>query len=190
MVVTRPRSPRGLTPLHATVLVRPGVVWRWVILTLAGLAALAVLAPRAYSHPLHTTLTEVTVASDGGVQIVLRAFVDDFSAAIAGNTRTVRAPVPTPSDTAAARYLARTVGLTDAAGRSAALVVTNVRRTGDLMWVTLRAPALRTVSGARLTNRVLFDRYDDQVNIVQTSISGRRQTLLFTKREGAVAKSI
>jgi len=54
----------------------------------------------------------------------------------------------------------------------------------------LRAPALRTVSGARLTNRVLFDRYDDQVNIVQTSISGRRQTLLFTKREGAVAKSI
>ena len=36
-------------------------------------------APRAYSHPLHTTLTEVTIAPDGSVQIVLRAFVDDFS---------------------------------------------------------------------------------------------------------------
>jgi hypothetical protein len=168
-----------------------GAVWRWVAVSLSALTALAVLAPRAYSHPLHTTLTEVTVAADGGVQIVLRAFVDDFSAAIAGNKGTAApAPVLTPADTAAARYLARTVALTDAAGRAAPLVIANIRRTGDLVWVTLRAPALRSVSGARLTNRVLFDRYDDQVNIVQTSIGGRRQTLLFTKREGATAKRI
>ena len=38
----------------------------------------------AYSHPLHTTLTEITMAPDGSVQIVLRAFVDDFSAAVTG----------------------------------------------------------------------------------------------------------
>jgi hypothetical protein len=58
------------------------------------------------------------------------------------------------------------------------------------VWVTLRAPELRGVAGARLTNRVLFDRYEDQVNIVQTSISGRRQTLLFTKSDGLAAKTI
>ena len=69
-------------------------------------------------------------------------------------------------------------------------MVANIRRTGDLVWVMLRAPTLRSVGGARLTNRVLFDRYDDQVNIVQTSIGGRRQTLLFTKRDGSIAKSI
>ena len=42
----------------------------------------------------------------------------------------------------------------------------------------------------RLTNRVLFERYDDQVNVVQTSVAGQRRTLLFTKRDGAAAKSI
>jgi hypothetical protein len=78
----------------------------------------------------------------------------------------------------------------DAAGRRVPLVVAGIRRTGDLVWVTLRAPELRSIAGARLTNRVLFDRYDDQVNIVQTSISGRRQTLLFTKSEGLAVKTI
>jgi hypothetical protein len=157
---------------------------------MAALLALAILAPRAYSHPLHTTLTEVSIAPDGGVQIVLRAFVDDFSAAIAGRKETSAPPVTTPTDSATARYLAQVVTLTDAAGRRAPLVVSGIRRTGDLVWVTLRAPGVRSVSGARLTNRVLFERYDDQVNIVQTSIAGRRQTLLFTKSEGAVAKAI
>jgi len=163
---------------------------RWAIVMGAMLTTLCVLAPRAYSHPLHTTLTEVTVAPDGGVQIVLRAFVDDFSAAIAGHRGPAATPVATPSDSAAARYLAGTVGLMDAAGRRVPLVVAGIRRTGDLVWVTLRAPELRSIAGARLTNRVLFDRYDDQVNIVQTSISGRRQTLLFTKSEGLTAKPI
>jgi hypothetical protein len=161
-----------------------------VVASLASLTALLLLAPRAFSHPLHTTLTEVTVAPDGGVQIVLRAFVDDFAAAIAGHKGAAPIPVATPTDSATARYLAGTVSLADAAGRRAPLVVAGIRRTGDLVFVTLRAPSLGGVAGARLTNRVLFDRYDDQVNIVQTSIAGRRQTLLFTKSEGLAAKAI
>ena len=80
--------------------------------------------------------------------------------------------------------------MSDAAGRRVALVVVRTRRSGDLLWVTLRAPVAGRAAGVHLTNRVLFERYDDQVNIVQTSIAGRRQTLLFTKRDGAVAKAI
>ena len=174
----------------ARTVVRRKERWRWTIVVSTMLTALGVLTPRAYAHPLHTTLTEVTVAADGGVQIVLRAFVDDLSAAIAERKGPAVIPVATPSDSAAARYLAGTVGLVDADGRRATLVVESIRRTGDLVWVTLRAPALRHIAGARLTNRVLFDRYDDQVNIVQTSIAGRRQTLLFTKNEGLAAKTI
>ena len=145
---------------------------------------------RAYSHPLHTTLSEVTIASDGGVQIVLRAFVDDFSAAVAGRAGALPPPIATPPDSATARYLANAIALTDAKGRGVALGLAGVRRDGNLLWVTLRAPASAGRAVARLTNHVLFERYDDQVNIVQTSIAGRRQTLLFTNRDGAAAKPI
>jgi len=151
---------------------------------------LGAVASRAYSHPLHTTLTELTIAPDGGMQVVLRAFVDDFSAAVTGHAPPTGTAITTPADTAVARYLGQTLALTDGRGRRSPLVVANVRRTDDLLWITLRAPALRSVAGARLTNLVLFDRWSDQVNIVQTSFGNRRQTLLFTKREGNVAKAI
>jgi len=156
-----------------------------VVVSAFGLAR----AQRADAHPLHTTLSELTVAPDGTVQIVLRAFIDDFAAAVTG-VPPRPGVIPTPADTAIARYLAQTVVLTDAAGRTAALTVTGTRRTGDLVWVTLRAPTGRATSWRRLTNRVLFERWDDQVNIVQTTVGTRRQTLLFTRGNGAVAKAI
>ena len=182
---------------HAVGKGRPGYVAgvrrspvRWLMRTaLLATAAIAVLAPPADAHPLHTTLSELTVSTDGTIQIVLRAFIDDLSAAVArGSTPT--GAMPALPDSAVARYLAETLMLTDASGRKAPLAVTGTRRTGDLVWVTLRAPTMRSSGGARLTNRVLFDRWDDQVNIVQTTVGSRRQTLLFTRRDGAVAKAI
>jgi uncharacterized protein DUF6702 len=166
------------------------VVARAAVIGVLLLAAIGIMAPSAYSHPLHTTLTELTVASDGSVQIVIRAFVDDFSAALTRRAALSGGPIATPPDSAAARYIGESVILTDGAGRRVALALAKVRRTGDLLWITLRAPALAPVAGARLTNRLLFERWDDQVNIVQSSVGARRQTLLFTKRDGTALKGI
>jgi hypothetical protein len=163
---------------------------RRAIVAAGFIAALGVSARRAYSHPLHTTLSELSIAADGSVQIVLRAFVDDLSAAALGRAGPQPAPVATPPDSATARYLGGTLAVIDAAGRHVALSLAGVRRTGDLLWVTLRTPTAPGRGDVRLTNRVLFERYDDQVNVVQTSVAGRRRTLLFTKRDGATAKSI
>lgn len=152
------------------------------------LAALGATVRDAYSHPLHTTLTEVSVGG-GTLQITLRAFVDDYAAVANGHGRRVLATNPALSDSMAARYASAKVTLTDASGRRIALTTTNVRRAGDLVWITLSAPAVRGTA-LRLTNSVLFERYDDQVNIVQAAIDGRRHTLLFTKRDGGTAKAL
>jgi hypothetical protein len=152
--------------------------------------AVGVFARQADSHPLHTTLTEVTISSDGALELRLRAFVDDFAAAVSGGSVAPPAATRTPADSATARYLASTLVLEDGAGRRLPMRVAGTRRANELVWVTLRAPATSRASGMRLTNRVLFERFDDQVNIVQTSVGGRRQTLLFTRREGATAKPL
>jgi hypothetical protein len=167
-----------------------GARWATRVLSALALVAIAVATtPRqAYSHPLHTTLTEITVARDGRMQIVVRAFVDDFAAAIARRPSMPIAETPTPSDTAAARYLATTLTLVDATGRRVPLRVTSVRRTNELVWVTLQTPPGNAERALRLTNRMLFERFDDQVNIVQATLAGRRQTLLFTSREGAASR--
>ena len=165
-------------------------VRRWVAVGAVLLVGVGARATDADAHPLHTTLTELTTLPDGTPQLVVRVFLDDFSAAVTRRVPEPGVPIPLPPDSAVARYLGETVLLSDGAGRRAPLVLAGVRRTEDLVWVTLRAPALRSMTGAHLTMRVLFDRWDDQVNIVQCAYGARRHTLLFTKRESSTAKPV
>jgi uncharacterized protein DUF6702 len=163
---------------------------RFVALGALLLFGMGARATDADAHPLHTTLTELTTLPDGTAQIVMRVFLDDLSAAVTRRPPAPAAPIPMPPDSAVARYLGEAVLLTDGAGRRMPLIVAGMRRTDDLVWVTLRAQTPRSMTGAHLAMRVLFDRWDDQVNIVQCTIGARRQTLLFTRREGSAAKPI
>jgi hypothetical protein len=81
-------------------------------------------------------------------------------------------------------YLSATFALTDERGRRLPLQWRGSRRQGDLLWISLSAPAM-TLAGLRVRNSVLCELYDDQVNIVQASGGGRRTSLLFTKGDGA-----
>ena len=131
------------------------------------LTALGILA----LHPLHTTLTQLAYRdADHMVEATVRVFADDFRAALKTDV----------SDSAAVAYLRSTFTLADRTGRPLAIVWCGLRRTGDLLWLCLRAPAAQGLSGLRVRVALLFDRYADQINIVQASYAGRRAALLFT----------
>src|SRR5438093_9650795 len=91
-------------------------------------------------HPLHTTLTQLSyAAADRTVVVSVRAFADDFRA-VAGDV----------SDSAAFGYLTTVLTLSDPAGRTLPLAWCGARRTGDLLWLCLHAPA-RGLAGLRVT---------------------------------------
>ncbi len=140
-------------------------------LTLATLAAWAAGA----AHPLHTTWTELSYGPDGRtIEVSVRVFVDDLRAALGREV----------TDASAFAYLASAVAVTDRAGRPLALAWCGMRRTGDVVWLCLRAPAPAGVSGLAgfgVEVRVLFEVYRDQINIVQASSEGRRTSLLFSR---------
>jgi hypothetical protein len=154
-------------------------------------AAIAVRARPAWTHPLHTTLTEIVLDSaDGTMRLTIRAFADDFSAAVAkhaGRQRPADYNVP-PADIAA--YVASAVSVEDPTGKHARLEWIGLRRTGDLMWITMRVPSVRALRGVRLASTLLFESFDDQVNIVQTTYDGHRHSMLFTAGDGHQLKPI
>jgi hypothetical protein len=140
--------------------------------------ALAALLGALALHPLHTTLTQLAYRDgDHMVEATVRVFADDFRAAL-------RADV---SDSAAVSYLRSTFTLADRAGRPLAIAWCGLRRTGDLLWLCLQAPAAQGLSGLRVRVALLFERYSDQINIVQASYAGRRAALLFTSGDAAKA---
>lgn len=124
-------------------------------------------------HPLHTTLTQLAWRpSDRSVELTIRAFAEDFQA-VAGDT-----------DSSMAAYLRSAVTLTDRAGHSIPLNWCGVRRTDDVLWLCVRAAAPDGPRGVRLQVRVLFERFGDQINIVQAAYAGRRESLLFVPGDG------
>jgi len=142
----------------------------------------------AAPHPIHSSLAEVThEASSRTVHVSLRVFVDDYTkasseyarrlAARPGAVRRTESPLVT--------YALAAFALSDKAGRRVPLKSCGGKRVGELMWLCFRAPAPRGLSGFQVQSLVLFDLYDDQINIVQASYGGKKTSMLFTRGDRA-----
>jgi hypothetical protein len=138
------------------------------------------------AHPIHTTMTQVTVsrvARGYEVELRVRAFVDDFSAAVA----TAGGRVP-PKDSSfavrdAAAYLNQTVRLYE--GRSPVkLEWCGMRREKDVVWLCLKTASPISNRQLALSQRMHMTLYDDQVNVVKVNDGGRNRSLLFVGRDG------
>jgi len=147
-----------------------------------------VRSERAEAHPLHTSLAELSYdAKTGALQVSLRVFVDDFTRS--ANAYQQAQSAARPVSTAATQspligYSLASFVVTDSRGRKVAFVSCGGKRVGDLMWLCFRGQAVPG-SQLRVLSQVLFDNFKDQINIVQTQLSGRRSNMLFTPGEGA-----
>jgi hypothetical protein len=130
----------------------------------------------ATAHPLHTTITELTYDSRSGVvTLLIRAFADDFGAAIALSTRDAREPRRT------VRYLAQRLELRGSDDRLVVLHWAGMKRTEDVVWIRLEGRAPAGVRGGTLRHGVLLDMFSDQVNILKVRYGRVERTLLFTR---------
>ena len=158
-----------------------------IAVSLSFCAAAFAFDPReAEAHPLHTTLAQLTF--DERAHLLtgsIRVFADDFSAAVSKH-----AGVKTPdddrvSDAAAFAYVSSTVQLTDAAHHPVALQWCGSRRVGDLLWLCVRAANTSGPDALQLSDQMLCELFDDQVNIVQAVSGEKHASALFTKGDGA-----
>ena len=154
---------------------------------LLAVTALPLLIPRiANAHPVHSTLA-VMQPDATGVTIRLRAFADDFSAAVA-RFAGKRPPVDSSASAAdIARYAAARFGVTTAAGKSVPITVCGIERARELYWICLRVESGNGASGLSVRNLVLTELHADQVNVVQVKRGTTNRTMLFTRGSKAVA---
>jgi len=161
-----------------------------LLATLMALLAICSTPALSWSHPLHTTLADVSIGTDGSLCVTVRAFADDFSAAVARHAGKPRPANFAVADADVASYIAATVVIQDLNGRRVPLEWSGARRGGDLLWITVRASGIRSLHGVRVAYSTLFESFPDQVNILQSNENGRRHTVLFTASDGRVLKPI
>ena len=158
-----------------------------LVLAIALSLAPLVLSTRdAIAHPLHTTLVQLTY--DEHTRILdasIRVFAGDFAAAVAK-----RAGAKTPDDdrvaeAAAFQYVTNTLRISDAAGHALPLTWCGSRRANDVLWLCVRASNAAAPSALVLSDQMLCELFDDQINIVQSVAGAQRTSMLFTKGDGA-----
>ena len=144
---------------------------------MVGFAPLLKFALMVAAHPLHTSFAQVTFDTRARtVEVSLRVFVDDYTSAAESWARGNVARSASPL----AGYAVASFALHESNGRTIALQSCGDKRVGDLMWLCLRGQITRSPSGASVISRILFERFEDQVNVVQTAYDGRKSNLLFT----------
>jgi hypothetical protein len=148
-------------------------------------AALIATPVRGDAHPLHTTLTEVTVDSAmHTVRVMVRVFADDFGTAVMRQAHLAVAPTGRAWTEAADRYVSTAVSITDRANRPVALRSCGTRRSADLLWICLEGATSESPHELRGGNSMLCSLFDDQVNIVQFVAGAQKHSVLFTKGDG------
>ena len=166
---------------------------RWVATRCLAIVALSMIAmtPLAHTaqagsvrHPLHTTLAELHYDERGRVvTITVRLFAADLAGALRRRGKTSLPDSPAGA-AATLAYLNETFILSSREGRPLPLRLEGIRRTGDLLWVTVSATSMSGLAGLTLRNSVLMDVFSDQVNIVQVADGAARRSLLFTPGAG------
>ena len=166
------------------VISRPRV--RTVALAVIG-ASLMLGAPSVgRAHPLHTSLAEISYdAKTQRIVVSLRVFVDDFTKASDAYQRQLvsrnqRARVQSPL----VSYALETFSIADAAGRQLPLESCGGKRVGDLMWLCFSARVASPPKSLKVSSRILFEMYKDQINVVQATLGSRKSNALFTPGDG------
>lgn len=147
-----------------------------------GLATRLALLPIVFAaHPLHTSLAEIAYdPAAKEIRISIRVFVDDLTKA----STAYAAAHKISAQTMFVDYTRSAFVVVDRGGHPLVLASCGSRPVGDLMWLCLRAPAPAGLAGMKVTHRILFDLYADQINIVQASYNGKRVSILFTRGDG------
>ncbi len=132
-------------------------------------------------HPTHTSAAELSQDSSGTVSVVIRLFADDIG-------ETVGAPPgQKPAGAALRSYLADRFAVLDPSGARVALAWDDGVILGDVLTLRARARVAGGLAGAKVTDRVLTERFADQVNLVRATYAGRSATLIFTRGDGPTA---
>lgn len=129
-------------------------------------------------------MSELTYDRAGGAVVLqVRVFVDDFAAAAARHAGTTADSGHVVPDAVAFAYTAAHLALADRSGRRLVLQWCGSRRQSEVLWICLRS-VVADLRGLQVRNTLMFDRFDDQVNLLQVVERQRRRSLLFTKGDG------
>jgi hypothetical protein len=144
-------------------------------------------------HPFHVTVTELIYKEDDkAVQIMHKIFVDDFEQTLNkayGVNLDILALKDTKSiDSLVSDYLSKKFSIA-IDGKKEEIVYLGSELEENVLWCYQEIYKVRRPKIFRITNEVMFEEFDDQSNLVHTTLNGELKTLRLQHNEGTAEVS-
>ena len=153
-------------------------IYKWLFLPLLALVLTSAKAPAL--HPFHVSVVEIEHnAEDKSLEISCKIFTDDFEKMLGqfGKTKVdlINPPDRKVVDKLIADYLAINLQL-KAEGKSLNFSYLGYEREDDAIHAYVEVTNVPTLKKLDLTNRIMYDLFDDQTNLVHVKVGGNRKS--------------
>ena len=146
-------------------------------------------APRALAHKFHTSFTEASYNAEAGtLEVTLRTFPDDLESAVRRRPAAGKTSAPPAArdrkkefEERVAAYVAETFRVRTAGGDPVKISWVGMDAGVDSAWLYFEVQLPAGTDTFGLSNRLLFDLFDDQINLVTLKTKDRRTALRFER---------
>lgn len=131
-------------------------------------------------HPFHVSVVEINHnATDKALEISCKIFTDDFEKVLAQNYKTkvdlTNPPSKAAMDTLVKKYIASHLSL-KANGKPVSFSYVGFENEDAAVFGYVEVDNIPSLSKLEITNNLMYDLFDDQVNIMHVIVNGSRKS--------------
>ncbi len=140
-------------------------------------------------HKYYISVTQVDyVSSQQAVQIITRVFIDDFEALLRerydGSITLMTDNEAQTTDPYIKQYLSEKLKI-KINGKPAKFTFIGKDYDTDIMRCYLEIENVSKITSIEITNRILFDKFENQQNIIKTKINDKQKSFILMKQKDA-----
>jgi hypothetical protein len=131
-------------------------------------------------HPFHVSVVEINHnAADKTLEISCKLFTDDFEKVLAQNYKTrvdlINPPDKAAMDTLVKKYISSHLSI-NADGKPGKLMYVGFERESEAVYGYMQVDGIASVKKIDITNKLMYDLFTDQVNLVHVIVGGNRKS--------------
>jgi hypothetical protein len=132
-------------------------------------------------HPLHVSVTEINHnAADKTLEISCRMFTDDFEKVLAQNYKTKVDLINPPDKPAMEKlvndFVQKHLGI-KADDKSVSFTYLGYERDNDAVYSYFQVDNISAVKKIGITNNIMHELFTDQINLMHTTVGGKRKSV-------------
>jgi hypothetical protein len=152
--------------------------YKWLAIPVLGLISLSFT--KDVAHPFHVSVTEINHnEGDKTLEVSCKIFTDDFEKALAQRFKTRvdlgKDELHSAMDSLIKKYISAAI-LIRPSGRATSYNYIGYELDKEAAYCYFEVQNVSSVSSLDITNTILYDLFDDQMNIMHVSVKGERKS--------------